>query len=128
MTVRDGRAIAPGGGTETLTSPDEARQRWERALSALEPHSPLAELLLRCLEHLSAGEDPARVDAELDARLATSSPGEALAMAEKASDRDLRPFRARMSVEAYQATRARSVVDRLRVALGLPRLALTRGG
>ena len=128
LVVREGRpASAAGRAAGPLPPTDAALDAWRGARDAA-AGTPLAGLIERLLARAASGDRPETLDAEMDAGLASAAPRAVLSEAESAAARDLAPFRGRMEASAYEATRHRSVADRLRRALGLPRLALTRPG
>jgi hypothetical protein len=96
---------------------------WEDALRAMDPSSSLAALLGGLLARLRAGADPEDLDAALDDGLAGAAPGEIRAAVEADVGRELAPFRALMTPDAFAATHALTVRDRLRKTLGLPRIS-----
>jgi hypothetical protein len=124
--VRDGRfvtgAAAPADELPPLASAVEA---WRRARSAAPDGSPLRLLLDGLLARHEARESPVDLDAGLDRSLPDSAPASLVARVAQESRGELEPFRKRMDPAVYEATVRRSLTDRLRRALGLPRLALT---
>ncbi len=126
QTVREGRIPAlPDAVAGPLPPIARAIDAWRRARDAA-PGTPLAALLGRLLERQESGQPTERLDAELDLSLAAAAPAALVSRAESDAERELGPFRRRMEASAFEATRRRSVVDRLRRTLDLPRLALTR--
>ena len=103
-----------------------ARRAWEEALSRCPEGGALRALLANLLAEEAGGGEPEGVDAALDASLAGAVPAEMLVRASQQTARDLEEFRGRMSEEEFRKTFSRAQTDRLRQALGLPRLALTR--
>jgi hypothetical protein len=97
---------------------------WRRARDAAPSGSALGLLLDRLLADGESGESSEALDAELDRSLAAAAPESLVARAHADAERELQRFRERMEPAVFDATRRRSVTDRLRRALGLPRLAL----
>ncbi len=126
QAVREGSAATGAIGTAAPLPPIEhALAAWRRVRDAA-PGTPLAALLERILARGASGEGPAALDDALDFDLAAAAPAEIVARAEADTARELAPFRKRMAPSVFDATRRRSVADRLRRALDLPRLTLTR--
>jgi hypothetical protein len=125
--VREGRASrfreAVDGPLPTLL---DATAIWGRTRDASAVGSPLRALLDGLLARGAGGTPPEDLDAELDRSLPLAVPEAVLAEAEAATCRELAPFRRRMEIGVFEATHCRSVADRLRRSLGLPRLMLTR--
>jgi hypothetical protein len=96
---------------------------WEEASRALPGTSPLALLLQRLLDGVRSGGDAVAADRELDACLLEAAPREIVERVEADTSRALAPFLARMDPEVLDRTRSIGVVDRLRRALGLPRIS-----
>ena len=63
------------------------------------------------------------LDGALDAGLAVAAPADVLDRCEAETRSALAPFRGRMTDEEFGMTFERARADRLRAALGLPRLA-----
>lgn len=125
--VRDGRVSRPGiEESGPLPTVADALDRWRRARDAAADGSALRSLLDRCLGALERGDTAQSLDAALDAAIAGAASPDLVARVETEADHELQPFRRRMEPRVFEATRNRSVVDRLRRALDLPRLALTR--
>ena len=125
--VRDGRVLR-GAGSEAEPLPrfETALGTWRRVLAEAAEGSPMHSLLGRLLALSDRGSSPQELDASLDAEIAFAAPPPLVARVEGEADRELAPFRKRMAPAVFEATFRRSVVDRLRRALDLPRLALTR--
>lgn len=104
----------------------EARRAWEAALAAASLGTPLHSLLARLLADDARGEDPRRLDADLDAALPAAVPGDVLDQATEDTRRRLAAFRDRMSEDEFRGTLARALTERLRLELVLPRMSLTR--
>ena len=103
-----------------------ARRAWEEARARCPETGRLRTLLTSLLADEAEGGAPEAVDAALDAALCGAVDEETLARATEETARALAEFRGRMSEEEFQKTFSRALVDRLRGALVLPRLALTR--
>jgi len=112
--------------TEARAPRSDARRAWEEALARCPETGALHTLLTGVLAEEARGAPPEAVDAFLDASLAGAVPEPVRAEATEETSRSLHEFRARMSEEEFRKTFARSLVDRLRRRLALPRLALTR--
>jgi hypothetical protein len=122
--VAAGRA-APG--VADLRPPRaEARHAWEAALARCPQPGKLHTLLGGLLAREADGAAPEALDASLDDSLVSVVPEPILAQATEETSRALAPFRARMSEDEFRRTFARALADRLRAALALPRLTLTR--
>ncbi len=125
--VREGRASRfPEAADGPLPTLLDATASWGRTRDASPVGSPLRALLDGLLARGASGTPPEVLDAELDGSLPLAVPEAVLAEAETATGRELAPFRRRMETGVFEATRLRSVADRLRRSLGLPRLMLTR--
>ncbi len=118
LPVREGRPLSLEG----------ARGRWSAAMGRAPDRSPLGGLLARLLDRLDRGEDPARVDLDLDEELPGAVPGPLLARVQRDVRTRLVPFHGRMGEGAWSGTVRRAVADGLRAALDLPRLALCEKG
>ena len=126
QAVREGRLAATDvPAADPLPPIDRALDAWQRARDAA-AGTPLGRLLESLLARHASGDRPEGVDAELDLALAAAAPPAILAEVEAEAARDLAPFRKRMEASVFDATRRRSIADRLRRALDLPRLTLTR--
>ena len=112
--------------THARPTPSDARRAWEEALDRFPEPGGLRTLLTGLLAEEAQGAAPEAVDASLDDSLAGAVPEAVLAEATAETARALVEFRSRMSEEEFRKTFARALVDRLRRALALPRLALTR--
>ncbi len=110
---------------EPLPTIDRAIDAWRRARDAA-TGTPLEALIRALLARGASGDRPEDLDAELDLALPAAAPPAIVEQVEAETTRDLEPFRKRMEASVFDATRRRSVADRLRRALDLPRLALTR--
>jgi len=104
----------------------DTQAAWARARRESPEGSPLETLLSRLLAARAAGSDAAEVDAELDRSLPGAVPPELLAAATTGASQALSVFRGRMSEDELRKVTERAVADRLREALRLPRLALSR--
>lgn len=124
LAVAAGRSASPS--VEVAPSRAEARREWEDALARSPVGTPLRTLLERLLADEARGAAVAALDATLDEELPAAAPVEIRDRAEEETARALAAFRGRMSDEEFQATFARALADRLRAALALPRLALSR--
>ena len=113
---------APREGAPIPDEP-EPRRRWEDALSRLDPAAPAGRLLGDLLARLRAGEAPEGLDAALDDALDAVAPERERAGITAEVERELAPFRPLMTPDAFAATRALTVRERLRKALGLPRIS-----
>jgi hypothetical protein len=126
QAVREGRLGATAvPQADPLPPIDRALDAWRRARDAA-AGTPLGALLESLLVRHASGDRPESVDAELDLGLAAAAPPAILAQVEAETARALAPFRKRMEASVFDATRRRSIADRLRRALDLPRLTLTR--
>ena len=104
----------------------DARRAFEEALARCPEPGRLRALLTSLLAEETAGAAAEALDAALDASLAGAVPEETLVRATEETTRALEEFRGRMSEEEFRKTFSRALADRLRRALALPRLALTR--
>lgn len=107
-------------------APRSARERWSEAFGRAPQGTPLHALLARLLERSDAGDDPGSLDEALDAALADAVPAELRERCDRETSAALAPFRERMTAEEFRRTCRRGRDDRLREALGLPRLGLER--
>lgn len=123
--VRSDRATERAAGRLPLAGRDEILAEWARVAREAPRDEPLAAALRSILARLHAGER-FDADAAVDDALLASAPEGERAAAERDSDAALAPWRGRMSAEAYGSTRRRAIIDRLRAALGIPRLSLAR--
>jgi hypothetical protein len=125
--VREGRlSTSARGAGDDLPPLEAAVGAWRRARAAAADGSPLQLLLDRLLAGRDGGDPPEDLDADLDRSLPAAVPAPLLAGAAAETHRELEPFRKRMEPSVFDATSRRSLADRLRRALDLPRLALTR--
>jgi len=122
--VAAGRA-APSA-VDTLPARSDARHAWDEALTRSPQEGRLRELLSGLLAKEARGGDAQAIDTALDASLPGAVPEPVLRHATEETSRALSGFRGRMSDEEFQKMFARALVDRLRSALALPRLTLTR--
>jgi hypothetical protein len=104
----------------------DARRAWEEARARCPESGSLRALLTDLLAREAEGEPPDRLDAAMDASLSGAVDAETLARATQETTQALAEFRSRMSEEEFRKTFARAITDRLRRALALPRLSLTR--
>ena len=104
----------------------DGRRAWEEARARCPKSAPLHAILTRLLVEEAAGTAATDLDAALDAFLLSAVEPEALARATDETTQALADFRRRMSEEEFRRMFARALADRLRGALALPRLALTR--
>lgn len=121
--VREGRAERPLERREPQATVDPL-DPWRAASRAAAPGSALRDLLDRAIALAEAGSDLADADRFVDERLADAVPTAMADEARSEADRALAPFRARMSPDVLEATRRRSVSDRLRARIGLERLGV----
>ena len=112
--------------TDALPARSDARRAWEEALARCPETGRLRTLLASLLAEEAERGTPEAVDAALDSSLAGAVPEETLVRATEETARALEEFRGRMSEEEFRKTFSRALADRLRRALALPRLALTR--
>ncbi|MBZ5640717.1 MAG: hypothetical protein LAO51_18420 [Acidobacteriia bacterium] len=127
MAVRDGRLGAVGlPGPDGLPSLDSAVEAWRVTRSSAPVGSRLRRLLDRLLSEVEAGSPAEALDAELDRTLDSAAPEILVARIAEEALRELEPFRRRMEPGVFEATVHRSISDRLRRSLGLPRIALSR--
>ena len=115
--VAAGRAAAPE--TTAVGSP---RSAWAETLERSDLPPALRALVARLLTSLREGAAAAALDLELDETLPTLAPPDLVEIAERETAAALAPFRARMPAAEMTRTRIRARADRLRAALGLPRL------
>lgn len=115
--IRGGRT---GEAPATVTDPARAAELW-RARRDESPGAPGARWLDALLARLAAGEDPARLDAELDDALVGLWP-EAAAEVAREVELELAPYRERLAPERLAESRRRATVARLRRRLLLPPL------
>lgn len=117
--VADGRrrnVIAPSGAP---TAAIEAV--WRRvAEESLLPR--LGGVLRDLLDRREAGESASAVDDALDLALPGLAPADLLSAVEADVERALEPYRGRLDAGAFEKSRNRAVLERLRRHLGLPRL------
>lgn len=132
--VEEAWGVIAGGRTASGGTPDpesadlaERRERWRAAAERAGPGSPLGRLVTDLLGSLDGGAAPSDVDAALDASLSEVAPAEVRSRVEAGTDAELRAFRSRMNASELTAVRRRTVAERLRRALGLPRLARDPG-
>lgn len=121
--VQSGRTTR--GETDALPNRGAARSAWELALARSPSGTPLHALLSGLLEREREGAGAAELDADLDAALPNATPDHLAAQSKQDVAAALAQFRGRMSDDEYLRTSARALVDRLRLALALPRLSLT---
>jgi len=117
-TGRAGEAPAPGP-----ASGADPRTAWRKALAQPSGHDPLDALLAELVRASEGGIPAPAIDARLDAELPAAAPRALLDEVDRTAAAALAPFRGRMLREEFDRTLARARVDRLRAALGLPRLA-----
>jgi len=115
--------LEDGDGEPVDNAPSPPVTAWRRRIDAEPPGSALAGLLSGLLRRLDGGESPETLDGELDRRLADAAEPDLLREVEGDLDRALEPHRGRISAARLEATRARAMSQRLRLRLGLPRLA-----
>jgi len=125
--IREGRAPAIKPRALASISLEEARRRWAAASQSVALGSGLGDLLRALVRRLDAGEEPERLDLDLDRELPGAVSGAVLAEADR-SARARIATGVRPAQEASEAAVRRAVVDRLRHSLDLPRLALCEGG
>ena len=122
--------VAAGRATPTVKdarpSRSDARRAFEEALARCPETGRLRALLTGLLADEAAGAKADALDASLDASLAEAVPEHELARATEETARALGEFRDRMNEEEFRKTFARALADRLRHALALPRITLTR--
>lgn len=123
QVVAAGRSA--GAAPDAWPARSDARRAWEEALARCPEGKPLRALLARLLSEEAEGAAANDLDAALDHSLPGAVPREMLALAKDETARALAGFRRRMSDEEFEKTFARALVDRLRLALALPRLTLT---
>lgn len=123
--LRAERSAERAEGELPLREREEVLAAWERAASDRLVGEPLAEVLRAVLTRLRAGE-AFDADAAIDAALEGGAPEADRAAAAREADSALAAWRHRMSAEAFAATRRRAIIDRLRSALGLPRVSIAR--
>ena len=123
--IRRGRAGQHSAASSSLPPLASTRESWRQAEKSATEDPSLGALLSKLLLELAAGKPPADVDRELDERLLACAPPALVARSQEKVSSELEPFRARMSEKTFEVTRRRAVVERLRRALNLPRLALS---
>jgi hypothetical protein len=119
QVLRSG-SLAPAAPEPTS---EETAEIWVQALEAAEPASPLASLLEALLARWRLGARAEDLDAALDEGLAGAAPKHLREDVESEVRRELAPFRSLMAPDAFAATHALTVRDRLRKALRLPRIS-----
>ena len=114
--VEEGWAAVAGGrataAPDRPPDPSQPERGFHDAIAGAPEGTALRALLLRAEQGLG--------ERELDTALPGAVPAETLERAESETRAALASYRDRMSAEDYRATFARAVVDRLRLALGLP--------
>ncbi len=120
----DGRATRPEAGESPLPPRETVRAAW--AAASARGGAALSWAIAASIGILERGGSPEEADDALDEALPEAVPPELGERARAESERALSPFRARMDAAAFRATLRRAVADRLRRALDLPRIALTR--
>lgn len=123
--IEEGWAAVVGGrvGADKPPVAASAEAVW-RARAAVESRdSGLGRLLTELLERLAAGAAREALDADLEARLPGIADPLLLAEIEREIERDLAPHRGRMASAQLAVARRRGRAARLRLRLGLPRLA-----
>jgi hypothetical protein len=116
------------GGAEDQDSPaPEERGNplsgWRELLGRETEGSALSSLLAGLLEEFEQGEDRAELDRRLDEGLPGAAPAELLREIELELQREIEPYRERMTPEIYETTLRRALAMRLRLRLGLERLS-----
>lgn len=128
QAVVDGRAIrhrgAEGSEPQRAESPETP---WGAPTGSIARPPAVERLLEELSEALARGAERATVDERLDRALAAGSVApDLLRAAREAALEALREYRDRMPADAWEKTLDRAVVERLRRALGLPRLRSVR--
>ena len=108
-------------------SAEPSRSVWRRRLRAEPTDSPLYRLLSGLLTRLERGEPPAELDLQLERELPGAVPRSLVEAVRGELERELAPYRDRMSAERFDETLARAAVARLRMKLRLPRLSAGEG-
>jgi hypothetical protein len=119
--IRSGR-LDPLAGRDGAGSIADARSAWSRARDDAGDGSRLHRRLGELLRRLEGGEDPDRVDRELERSLLDDAPAELVERIRHEVAEELAPFRNRLPPERLAASSHRAVRARLRRVLGLPRL------
>jgi hypothetical protein len=119
--VVEGR-VAAAGSTAASDSFD-AVAYWDRRVACEPAGSSLACLLEELLSRFRAGEASSLIDDELDRRLDTVVDALTAAAVEDEVNRELAPYRNRLTTEQLATTRSRARLERFRRRLDLPRLA-----
>ena len=120
--VLEGRVAEQARLREYDEIPAGAIDAW-RARLAVEPEgSVLGRLLVDLIERLERGEPEAEIDRGLDEAIEASAAPGLLRRARDEVQAELVAYRGRMPASAFDATRNKALVTRLRAALGLPRL------
>ena len=127
-TVQEGRALRVGETPHgTLQGEGDRAEPWEAAVRSGRLPGPLSRAVGELVARLREGEDPRPVDDELDRILfAGIKAPEAHARAHAEALAALAAYERRMTRPAWSRTLERAVTDRMRLALGLPRIRLTR--
>jgi hypothetical protein len=118
-----GRSVDVRGSAERPRTLSRLRAAWLEAADRLDRGSELERRLRALVRSLDEGGDAGEIDAALDEILPIHAPADLRAAVESQTVADLASFRVRMDAPAFASTHRRAVLDRLRRALGLPRLA-----
>jgi hypothetical protein len=121
--VREGRAAGRANEVDAAAPdpPEETCVDWAERARREPEGTPLRALLEELQRRLRAGGERAALERLLDARLPESAPRDLVAATQRKVERELAPYRERMSVTVLESTRRRALAARLRAALGLPR-------
>jgi hypothetical protein len=117
------RAGSSAPSASAAPAPEPTTGSWEEALRSIEPASPLAALVEDLLARSRAGASAADLDAALDAAIVEAAPSAVREGIDSEVARELAPFEGLMDREAFVATHALTVRDRLRETLRLPRIS-----
>jgi hypothetical protein len=126
--VQEGRALRVGeAGRDAPGKAAEPVAPWTSALASGRLPGPLARTVTEMVARLRAGEDPRSIDDDLDRALCSGETApEAFARARQEALEALSAYEHRMTRDAWTRTLARAVSDRMREALGLPRIGPVR--
>ncbi len=123
QAIRGGRVAAPSE-EETPDAEPGLLDPWRRVRDDAATPLALKILLESLLREVEAGGDRLAADRHLDEELPGAAPPAVAARAASQAVSVLEAARRRMTPETYRTTLRRAWVDRLRRALGLPRIGL----
>ena len=119
--ILDGRSSNEPAGPRVSDSRETAVDCWKRRLEQEPPESRLGLLLETLLDDHSRGAGPAALDSRLDESLPDAVPRDLLQRCEAEIERQIAPFRSRLSLRVLEQTITAARRQFLRRALGLPR-------